>query len=185
MDLSAEPVIYRIDAIYRWTLCGGAALICVVPLLGAMDSVQGYQFGPAVIALAVVAPIAGALVWLSWQPRLELSDQGLCVARYGSSILVPWDQVERLAVEPDLQGVVLKQPCENPAMQRQRWAAMRSGYDAANYSAQELQLISELRFINLSVYRRQLGEVAFARIAERYRVPVTGTHHGEGVVPIA
>lgn len=169
--------VFRMDAIHRWTLFAGAAIMCAIPLLGAVDTTDGYQLVPGVIATIVIAPIAGVLIWLGWQPRLELSAQGLSVTRPGAVIAVPWSQVERIAAERHIQGVVLRQPVESTAMQRQRWAVTRSAYDASSYSLAQLALINELRFINLSGYRRQLSAEEFAAAAALYGVRVSGTLH--------
>ncbi|MFK7912269.1 MAG: hypothetical protein AB8B93_00015 [Pseudomonadales bacterium] len=174
MNSYSPRQIFRIDPIHRWTLFGGAALICMVPLLGGVDTAQGYQLLPAVTASAIVAPIAAVLVWLGLRPRLELTPQGLSVGRPGSMLTVPWSSIERIGAESHVHGVVLKQPVDTPSMQRQRWAATRSRYDASNYSAVQLVLISELRFINLSGYQRLLRSPEFGLVAARYGVQVSG-----------
>ena len=170
MTQPLTPRTYRIDAIRRCGLWTGAALLGALPVVLADTEASDYQWRPALFAGLLVLPVALLLIWLSQRIRFEMTTDGCALFSPGLSTQVSWAEVHYICAGSSLTGVVLKRPQNSRSMRRQKWFADRSGHDSFSYTAKQLELVNQLRFIDLRAFSRQLRGDDFARVVAAYRV---------------
>ncbi|MEM1263922.1 MAG: hypothetical protein AAGH76_16100 [Pseudomonadota bacterium] len=154
----------------RWTLYGIALLLLTIPWVVGHDA---DNIGAGIAVALVMAPFLALLVYVARQTRLELTSDGINYFNIGVSVSARWDDVRRLVIAPDMCGLVLKKPLNEPGMRRmQRIAGMAIG-NSPYCSAEQQQLIAQMRFIDLRAYRRQLQRGSLPPVIAAFAPTVT------------
>lgn len=155
----------------RWALYLVGLLILSVPFLIVADMEN--SGGALVAILLAMAPAIGILFFVARQTRLVLDNSALGYYNVGVSATVGWGNIDRLIINPELCGLVLKTPLDQPGMRRlQRFSGMAIAGNSF-YSEEQQKLINEKRFIDLRAYRRQLRDQDLQRTFRAYKSDLT------------
>jgi len=103
--------IYRIN-LARLLVLPAVWLVFVIPLLGFLgrSSVPG-DAAAGVAGAVVVTLILGPIFYFTvWRSRLELDAQGIAHHQFGYTVRSSWANLERLSMEPGMEGLYLAEP---------------------------------------------------------------------------
>jgi hypothetical protein len=163
--------VYRINTT-RLLVLPAIWLLFVAMLLGTLG--RGTLPGEAAagfVAAGILTLVLGPMFYLTvWRSRLELDAQGIAHHQFGYTVRSSWSNLERLSMEPGMEGLYLREPGHDSALLRgsTRFLQRLSTLTGMPSFIGDADALAQGRFIALMTFTSQLHGGPLSRDLERW-----------------
>jgi len=149
---SSPPHVYRLSPLRLVILEGVALALLAFPACILMAGPKA--IGIALLLFLCLSPTLFILLFTAWYPRLIVMPEGLRVrgAIGYSSLLIPWNNIERVWLRPNKEGLILREPLQSKAAARwKNWTGVRF-YGTSLFDDAQQRYINEQRYVPLQSF---------------------------------
>jgi hypothetical protein len=146
------PHVYRLSPLRRVILDGVAVALLALP--AGILIANPMAIGVAGLIFLCLLPTLFILLFTAWYPRLTVSSEGIRVrgAIGYSSLLIPWNDIERVSLRANKEGLILHQPLESRAAARwKNWSGVRF-FGSSMFDDEQQRYINQQRYVPIQIF---------------------------------